>query len=124
MSSKKNHRMMSGGKAVVESLKIEGVRCVFGLIGSATMEIFDALYKNKKSPLLQIQLGQIHSALLQFLKIQQQPSHQTSSGGFFWNSLRCLFYICFILIFKMGNYFFIKHFNASHTIFMFYTWKI
>ena len=38
---------MSGGKAVVESLKIEGVRCVFGLIGSATMEIFDALYKNK-----------------------------------------------------------------------------
>tara|TARA_B100000378_G_scaffold138783_1_gene112121 strand:- start:985 stop:2655 length:1671 start_codon:yes stop_codon:yes gene_type:complete len=39
--------MMSGGKAVVESLKIEGVRCVFGLIGSATMEIFDALYKNK-----------------------------------------------------------------------------
>ena len=47
MSSKKNHRMMSGGKAVVESLKIEGVRCVFGLIGSATMEIFDALYKNK-----------------------------------------------------------------------------
>ena len=47
MSSKKNHRMMSGGKAVVESLKIEGVSCVFGLIGSATMEIFDALYKNK-----------------------------------------------------------------------------
>ena len=38
---------MSGGKAVVESLKIEGVSHVFGLIGSATMEIFDALYKNK-----------------------------------------------------------------------------
>ena len=38
---------MSGGKAVVESLKIEGVKCVFGLIGSATMEIFDALYNNK-----------------------------------------------------------------------------
>ena len=47
MSSKKNHRIMSGGKAVVESLKIEGVKCVFGLIGSATMEIFDALYNNK-----------------------------------------------------------------------------
>ena len=47
MSSKKNHRVMSGGKAVVESLKIEGVKCVFGLIGSATMEIFDALYNNK-----------------------------------------------------------------------------
>ena len=47
MSTKKNHRIMSGGKAVVESLKIEGVRCIFGLIGSATMEIFDALYNNK-----------------------------------------------------------------------------
>ena len=47
MSSKKNLQIMSGGKAVVESLKIEGVKCVFGLIGSATMEIFDALYNNK-----------------------------------------------------------------------------
>ena len=47
MSTKKNHRMISGGKAVVESLKIEGVKYVFGLIGSATMEIFDALYDNK-----------------------------------------------------------------------------
>ena len=47
MSLKKNRRTMSGGKAVVESLKIEGVRYVFGLIGSATMDIFDALYNNK-----------------------------------------------------------------------------
>jgi len=35
---------MSGGKAVVEALKAEGVTHVFGLIGSAGMEIFDALY--------------------------------------------------------------------------------
>ncbi len=34
----------SGGQAAVESLKAENVRHVFGLIGSATMEIFDALY--------------------------------------------------------------------------------
>ena len=47
MSPKKKLQIMSGGKAVVESLKIEGVKCVFGLIGSATMEIFDALYNNK-----------------------------------------------------------------------------
>ena len=33
-----------GGKAVVEALRIEGVSHVFGLIGSAGMEIFDALY--------------------------------------------------------------------------------
>jgi thiamine pyrophosphate-dependent acetolactate synthase large subunit-like protein len=35
---------ISGGKAVVESLRAEGVSTVFGLIGSATMEMFDALY--------------------------------------------------------------------------------
>ncbi len=35
---------MSGGKAVVESFRAEGVKHVFGLIGSAGMEIFDALY--------------------------------------------------------------------------------
>ena len=35
---------LSGGQAAVESLKAEQVQHVFGLIGSATMEIFDALY--------------------------------------------------------------------------------
>ncbi len=34
----------TGGQAVVASLKAEGVEHVFGLIGSAGMEIFDALY--------------------------------------------------------------------------------
>ena len=38
---------MSGGKAVVESLEAEGTKHVFGLIGSAGMEIFDALYDAK-----------------------------------------------------------------------------
>jgi acetolactate synthase-1/2/3 large subunit/sulfoacetaldehyde acetyltransferase len=33
-----------GGKAVVDTLQREGVNHVFGLIGSAGMEIFDALY--------------------------------------------------------------------------------
>ena len=35
---------LSGGQAAVNSLKAESVRHVFGLIGSATMEMFDALY--------------------------------------------------------------------------------
>lgn len=35
---------MSGGRAAVEVLRAENVGCVFGLIGSATMELFDALY--------------------------------------------------------------------------------
>ncbi|MFA5914783.1 MAG: thiamine pyrophosphate-binding protein [Burkholderiales bacterium] len=34
----------TGGKAVVDALRTEGVRHVFGLIGSAGMEVFDALY--------------------------------------------------------------------------------
>ena len=42
--SEKNHLPISGGKAVVECLKAHNVKYVFGLIGSATMELFDALY--------------------------------------------------------------------------------
>lgn len=38
---------MTGGQAVVEALKAEGVSHVFGLIGSAGMEIFDALFDAK-----------------------------------------------------------------------------
>ena len=38
---------MTGGQAAVQSLKKEKVRHVFGLIGSATMEMFDALYHEK-----------------------------------------------------------------------------
>jgi acetolactate synthase-1/2/3 large subunit/sulfoacetaldehyde acetyltransferase len=36
--------MATGGQVVVEALRAEGVRHVFGLIGSAGMEIFDALH--------------------------------------------------------------------------------
>jgi len=39
---------MTGGQAVVKSLKIENVKHIFGLIGSATIEVFDALYDEKK----------------------------------------------------------------------------
>lgn len=37
-------RTMTGGQAAVEALRVEGVAHIFGLIGSATMELFDALY--------------------------------------------------------------------------------
>lgn len=42
--SDKAMKKMSGGQAAVEALKAEDVGHVFGLIGSATMEMFDALY--------------------------------------------------------------------------------
>ena len=37
-------KQLSGGQAAVASLQAESVEQVFGLIGSATMEMFDALY--------------------------------------------------------------------------------
>ena len=38
----------TGGQAAIKSLETENVEYVFGLIGSATMEMFDALYDSKK----------------------------------------------------------------------------
>jgi thiamine pyrophosphate-dependent acetolactate synthase large subunit-like protein len=40
-------KTMTGGQAAVAALQTEEVKHVFGLIGSATMEIFDALYDAK-----------------------------------------------------------------------------
>ncbi len=41
-------RKFTGGQAAVKSLRKEQVKHVFGLIGSATMEMFDAIYHDKK----------------------------------------------------------------------------
>ena len=46
MNKSKSQRI-TGGQAAVLSLKKENTKHVFGLIGSATMEMFDALYKEK-----------------------------------------------------------------------------
>ena len=43
----KHYKKLTGGQAAVKSLKKEKVKHVFGLIGSATMEMFDALYHEK-----------------------------------------------------------------------------
>ncbi len=40
-------KSLTGGQAAIKSLKKERVKHVFGLIGSATMEMFDALYHEK-----------------------------------------------------------------------------
>ena len=40
-------KTLSGGQAAVEALQVEETSHVFGLIGSATMEMFDALYDAK-----------------------------------------------------------------------------
>ena len=41
-------RKLTGGQAAINSLRKEQVKHVFGLIGSATMEMFDALYHEKQ----------------------------------------------------------------------------
>ena len=43
----KSKKILTGGQAAVKTLKKEKIKHVFGLIGSATMEIFDALYYEK-----------------------------------------------------------------------------
>ena len=48
LSKAKNAQKITGGQAVVHSLKKEKIKHVFGLIGSATMEIFDGLYQEKE----------------------------------------------------------------------------
>jgi len=40
-------KSLTGGQAAIKSLKKERVKHIFGLIGSATMEMFDALYHEK-----------------------------------------------------------------------------
>ena len=47
-STKSISKILSGGQAAIQCLKKEQVKHVFGLIGSATMEMFDALYHEKK----------------------------------------------------------------------------
>ena len=44
----KKHQLLTGGQIIINLLKQQGVKYIFGLIGSATMELFDGLYKNKK----------------------------------------------------------------------------
>ena len=38
---------MSGGRAVVESLRAEKVRYVYGIVGSCMVEILDDLFERK-----------------------------------------------------------------------------
>ncbi len=38
---------MNGGEAIVEALELAGITHVFGLLGSTTMEVYDALYNHK-----------------------------------------------------------------------------
>ncbi len=42
-----NADKLTGGQAAVQALKKEKTEHVFGLIGSATIEMFDALYHEK-----------------------------------------------------------------------------
>ena len=42
-------KRLTGGQAAINSLKKEKVKHIFGLIGSSTMEMFDALYHQKKN---------------------------------------------------------------------------
>ena len=51
---------LKGGQPAVQALKKEKTRHVFGLIGSATMEIFDAIYHEKNIKFIGVRLSLIH----------------------------------------------------------------
>ena len=40
---------LTGGQAVVESLKVHGVDTVFGIISVHTLDLFDALFDNQSN---------------------------------------------------------------------------
>src|SRR5262245_33341874 len=40
-------REMTGGQTVVELLKAEGVRYIFGIVGSTFLDVLDALYDDR-----------------------------------------------------------------------------
>ena len=62
---------MTGGEAVVQSLKKEKIKHVFGLIGSATMEIFDALYQEKE---------------INFIGVRDERTGTHMADGYAWAS--------------------------------------
>ena len=69
----KSRKKISGGHAAVQSLKKEKVEHVFGLIGSATMEMFDALYHEKK---------------IKFIGVRDEPIRPKTCSTFsFFNDL-------------------------------------
>ena len=40
---------LTGGQAVIESLKVHGVDTVFGIISVHTLDLFDALFDNQSN---------------------------------------------------------------------------
>jgi sulfoacetaldehyde acetyltransferase len=51
--------MMSAGQAVVEALRVEGVRYIFGVVGSCFVEILDALYAHPEIRFLGVRHEQV-----------------------------------------------------------------
>ena len=56
---RKTSKYLTGGQAAVQCLKKEQVRHVFGLIGSATMEMFDALYYEKNIKFIGVEMKEV-----------------------------------------------------------------
>ena len=54
-------KKLKGGQVAVQALKKERTKHVFGLIGSATMEIFDALYHEKDIKFIGVRDERTHS---------------------------------------------------------------
>jgi acetolactate synthase-1/2/3 large subunit/sulfoacetaldehyde acetyltransferase len=74
--------MMSAGQAVVEALRIEGVRYVFGVVGSCYVEILDALYAHPDVQFLGVRHEQVAAHMADaYARAAGQPGVCLATNG-------------------------------------------
>ena len=71
MINKENHGLLSGGQAVVEIFKSKSTKNVFGLIGSSTMELFDALFNNREINFIDVEMRELELIWLMVIQEHQ-----------------------------------------------------
>jgi acetolactate synthase-1/2/3 large subunit/sulfoacetaldehyde acetyltransferase len=74
--------MMSAGQAVVEALRLEGVRYIFGVVGSCYVEILDALYGHPQIQFLGVRHEQVAAHMADaYARASGQPGVCMATNG-------------------------------------------
>src|SRR5919109_5575686 len=73
---------MSAGQAVVEALQIEGVRYIFGVVGSCFVEILDALYAHPEIRFLGVRHEQVAAHMADaYARASRRPGVCMATNG-------------------------------------------
>jgi len=73
---------MSAGQAVVEALRLEGVRYIFGVVGSCYVEILDALYDHPDIQFLGVRHEQVAAHMADaYARVGGQPGVCMATNG-------------------------------------------